>query len=63
VLVGASRKSFIGHVLGLEVGERLEGTLAVSALAAAAGANLIRVHDVAANLRAVRMAEAVAGRG
>jgi dihydropteroate synthase len=62
VLVGASRKSFIGRVLDLEVGERLEGTLAVSALAAAAGADLIRVHDVAANLRAVRMAEAVAGR-
>jgi dihydropteroate synthase len=64
VLVGASRKAFIGKVLGgLGAGERLEGTLAVSALAAAAGADIIRVHDVAANLRAVRMAEAVVGRG
>ncbi len=62
VLLGASRKSFIGKVLGLEVGDRLEGTLAVSALAAAAGADIIRVHDAGANLRAVRMAEAVAGR-
>jgi len=63
LLVGASRKSFIGKVLELEVGERLEGTLAVSALCAAAGADLVRAHDVAANLRAVRMAEAVVGRG
>lgn len=57
--VGASRKSFIGHVLGLPVGERLEGTLAVTALAVARGARLVRVHDVKANVRAVRMAEAV----
>jgi len=63
VLVGASRKSFIGKVLDVEVGERLEGSLAVSALSAAAGAEVLRVHDVAANLRAVRMAEAVVGRG
>ncbi len=63
LLVGASRKSFIGKVLGLGPGERLEGTLAVSALAVAAGADIVRVHDVAANLRAVRMAEAVVGRG
>jgi len=63
VLVGASRKSFIGKVLGAEVDERLEGTLAVSALAAAAGADIVRVHDVGPNLRAVRMAEAVVGRG
>ena len=63
VLVGASRKSFIGKVLELEVGERLEGSLAVSALCAAAGVEVLRVHDVAAHLRAVRMAEAVVGRG
>ncbi len=63
VLVGASRKSFIGDVLGTEVDQRLEGTLAVSALAAAAGADIVRVHDAAENLRAVRVAEAVVGRG
>jgi dihydropteroate synthase len=59
LLVGASRKSFIGKVLGLEVTERLEGTLAVTALAVARGARIIRVHDVKENVRAVRMAEAV----
>ncbi len=63
VLIGASRKSFIGKVLEVEADERLEGSLAVSALSAAAGADVLRVHDVAENLRAVRMAEAVVGRG
>jgi dihydropteroate synthase len=63
VVVGASRKSFIGKVLGQDdPAERLEGTLAVTALAAAAGADIVRVHDAAANLRASRMAEAVVGR-
>jgi len=63
VLVGASRKSFIGGVLRLEApAGRLEGTLAVTALAAAAGADIVRVHDVAANVQAARVAEAVVGR-
>jgi dihydropteroate synthase len=63
VLVGASRKSFIGKVLGLEApAGRLEGTLAVTALAAAAGADIVRVHEVAANVQAARVAEAVVGR-
>jgi dihydropteroate synthase len=62
VLLGASRKSFIGKVLGGGAAGRLEGTLSVSALAVAGGADVVRVHDVAANLRAVRMAEAVTGR-
>ncbi len=63
VAVGASRKSFIGRILELaEAGERLEGTLAVTALAAASGAAIVRVHDVAANVRAARVAEAVVGR-
>ena len=62
LMVGASRKSFIGRVLELDVGQRLEGTLAATALAAAAGVDLIRVHDVAPNLRAARLAEAVVGR-
>lgn len=61
--VGASRKSFIGKILNQSnPDDRLEGTLAVTALAAAAGADIIRVHDASANVRAVRMAEAVVGR-
>lgn len=63
LLLGASRKSVIGAVLDLPVTERVEGTLAVTALAVAAGAAILRVHDVAANVRACRMAEAVARAG
>jgi GxxExxY protein len=60
VLLGASRKSFIGKTLGIDSAqERLEGTLAIAALAVARGARIIRVHDVEANVRVVRMAEAV----
>ena len=62
ILVGFSRKSTIGRVLGLPVDDRLEGTLAVTALAAAAGADIVRVHDVEANVRAARMADAVVRR-
>jgi dihydropteroate synthase/2-amino-4-hydroxy-6-hydroxymethyldihydropteridine diphosphokinase len=60
VLIGPSRKRFIGKVLGdLPVEERLEGTLAASVLAVERGANVLRVHDVRAAVRAVRFAEAV----
>lgn len=59
VLLGASRKSTIGKVLGLPADERLEGTLALTALAVGAGADIVRVHDVASNVRAARMADAV----
>jgi dihydropteroate synthase len=59
ILVGASRKSFIGATLGLPVGERLEGSLAVAAYASANGAHIIRAHDVAATLRAVRMIDSI----
>ncbi len=59
LLLGASKKSVIGHVLGGEPNDRAEGTLVASALAAYEKIDLIRVHDVKANLRAVRMAEAV----
>jgi dihydropteroate synthase len=59
VLVGASRKSFIGATLDLPVEERLEGTLAATALAVARGARIIRAHDVKANVRVVRMMEAM----
>ena len=59
LLVGPSRKSFIGRTLDLEVGERLEGTAASVALAIAAGADLVRVHDVKAMVRVARMADAI----
>lgn len=59
VLLGASRKSTIGRVLDLPVEERLEGTLALTALGVAAGVDIVRVHDVRANLRVARMADAV----
>ena len=59
LLVGHSRKAFIGKVLGQEVGEREIGTAAVSVLAAMNGAAILRVHDVAKTVQAVRMAEAI----
>jgi dihydropteroate synthase len=59
VLVGASRKSFIGLPLGLPPGERDEGTAATTALAIAAGAEIVRVHNVQMNLRAARTADAI----
>lgn len=59
VMVGASRKSFIGKTLGLPVDEREEATIAVNVLAVAKGASIVRVHDVKANARAVMMAWSV----
>lgn len=59
VLLGASRKSVIGHVLNLPVEQRLEGTLATTAHAHAAGISLVRVHDVAANARLLQMLHAI----
>lgn len=59
VLVGPSRKSFIGALLGVPPAERLEGTLAACVVATQAGAHILRVHDVLAVRRAVRVAEAV----
>lgn len=56
VVVGPSRKSFIGAVLGLPVDQRLEGTLAACAVAVARGADVVRVHDVAPVRRVVDMA-------
>ena len=59
VLVGPSRKSFIGRVLDLPVGERLEGTAALVAVSTLRGADIIRVHDVAFMARVAKMAAAV----
>ena len=59
LLVGVSRKSMIGQVLGRPVEERLSGSLALAALAVAKGARIIRVHDVAQTVDVVRMIAAV----
>jgi dihydropteroate synthase len=59
ILIGPSRKSTIGLVLGLPVEQRLEGTAALVALAIAAGADIVRVHDVREMARVARMSDAV----
>jgi len=60
VLIGTSRKSFIGRLTdGAPADDRLEGSLATAALAVAGGAAIVRVHDVAASVRAVTVAHAV----
>ena len=61
VLVAPSRKDVVGETLALPLEERLEGTLALVALAVTAGAAIVRVHDVKAAVRTVRMVEAVMG--
>ncbi len=63
VLLAASRKSTIGAVLGgVPAEERLEGTIATSLQAVYAGAQMVRVHDVLENARAIRMLEAILGK-
>lgn len=59
LLLGTSRKSTLGKILGLPVEERLEATLATTALGIAAGVDMIRVHDVRANVRAARVSDAI----
>lgn len=59
ILVGLSRKSLFGHLLGREVNQRLAGSLAGAILAAQAGANIIRVHDVAETVDALAVLNAV----
>ncbi|MCH7553454.1 MAG: dihydropteroate synthase, partial [Chloroflexi bacterium] len=64
LLIGTSRKSTIGLVLGLPVGERpmgelMDGTAATVAIAIAKGADMVRVHDVAAMARVARMSDAI----
>jgi len=59
LVIGASRKSFIGAALDLPLGDRLEGSLAVAACAAWQGAHVIRAHDVAATKRTTRMIDAI----
>jgi dihydropteroate synthase len=61
VLAGPSRKSFIGRVLDLPVGERLMGTAAAVAACVLGGAHVVRVHDVAPMMQVVRMCDAIRG--
>jgi len=59
VLLGPSRKSFIGYTLNLPPDQRLEGTAAAVAIGIARGADIVRVHDVAYMARVVKMADAI----
>ena len=60
ILVGASRKAFVGRVTGAQVpAERVPGSVAIALAAAAAGAHMVRVHDVGATVQALRMQEAL----
>lgn len=59
ILSGTSRKRTIGHVLGLPPEERVEGTAATVSMAIAAGADIVRVHDVQAMVRVARMTDAI----
>ena len=61
VLMALSNKDFIGETLGVELADRLEGTLAATALAAAGGARMFRVHEVASTKRVVDMVAAIQG--
>ena len=59
ILLGCSRKSIIGKALDVTIDKRLEGTIVTSIYGAMAGAGIVRVHDVAANKRAIAMYEAI----
>jgi dihydropteroate synthase len=62
LLIGVSRKSFIGKQLGVELNERLPASLACACGAVESGVQIIRTHDVAETVQAVRMTEAVLAR-
>lgn len=59
LMVGASRKAFIGRILGTEADQRLEGSLAAAVAAVMGGADIVRVHDVKETRRAIRVADAI----
>jgi dihydropteroate synthase len=59
ILLGTSRKSTIGRILDLPPDDRLEGTLATTALGIGAGVDIVRVHDVRPNVRAARVSDAI----
>ena len=62
IVIGTSRKSFLGRLTGREVGERLGGTIASNVMALRGGAEVFRVHDVAELRQALDVAEAILGR-
>jgi len=62
LLIGVSRKSFIGQLLGGKLNERLPASLACASLAVASGVQIVRAHDVTETVQAVRMTEAVLAR-
>jgi dihydropteroate synthase len=62
LLLGVSRKSFIGKLSGAEVNERLPASLACATLAVESGVQIIRTHDVAETIQSVRLTEAVLAR-
>ncbi len=62
ILLGTSRKSFIGKIVGGQVDERLEGSLATICYGATQGCHIVRVHDVKETVRAVRMMDALTGK-
>jgi dihydropteroate synthase len=59
ILIGVSRKSFIGNILNLPVDQRLEGTAGAVAISVWNGANIVRVHDVKEMVRVVRIVDAI----
>ena len=59
ILLGVSRKSFIGDILNLEPAERLEGSIAAGIVGVINGANILRVHDVGSTIRALRVVKAL----
>jgi dihydropteroate synthase len=59
ILLGTSRKSTLGRILDLPATERLEATIATTALGIAAGVDMVRVHDVEPNVRAARVSDAI----
>lgn len=63
VLVGLSRKSFLGALTGAPVDQRLPGSLAAALAASGAGCDIVRVHDVAATVQALKVWDALAGEG
>jgi dihydropteroate synthase len=62
MLVGTSRKSFIGYTLNLPPDQRLEGTAASISIAIDRGADIVRVHDVEAMVRVARMTDQIVRR-
>ncbi|WP_250674244.1 dihydropteroate synthase [Paraclostridium ghonii] len=62
ILLGTSRKSMIGKILDLEAKDRVEGTIATTVLGIKSGVDIVRVHDVLENIRAIKVADAICRR-